>query len=84
MNREIFKTLFQNCVTEWIMVRYSSTWRERNEKECKDDVEHDKKRMNQTQFYTLMKKKTRLVMPKKELKSAVILSLKERATWGLS
>ena len=66
------------------MVRYSSTWRERNEKECKDDVEHDKKRMNQTQFYTLMKKKTRLVMPKKELKSAVILSLKERATWGLS
>lgn len=56
MNREIFKTLFQNCVTEWIMVRYSSTGRERNEKECKDDVEHDKKRMNQTQFYSLMKK----------------------------
>lgn len=47
------------------MVRYSSTGRKRNEKECKDDVEHDKKRMNQTQFYTLMKKKTRLVMPKR-------------------
>ena len=59
------------------MVRYSSTGRERNEKECKDDVEHDK--MNQTQFYPLMKN-TRLIMRKKELKSAVILSLKERAT----
>lgn len=62
------------------MVRYSSTGRKRNEKECKDDVEHDKKRMNQTQFYPLMKKNTRLIMRKKELKSAVILSLKERAT----
>lgn len=60
------------------MVRYSSTGRERNEKECKDDVEHDK--MNQTQFYPLMKKIRRLIMRKKELKSAVILSLKERAT----
>lgn len=38
------------------MVRYSSNGRERNEKECKDDVEHDKKRMNQTQFYSIMKK----------------------------
>ena len=38
------------------MVRYSSTERKRNEKECKDDVEHDKKRMNQTQFYTHEKK----------------------------
>ena len=38
------------------MVRYSSTGRKRNEKECKDDVEDEKKRMNQTQFYPLMKK----------------------------
>ena len=60
------------------MVRYSSTGRERNEKECKDDVERDK--MNQTQFYPLMKKIRRLIMRKKELKSAFILSLKERAT----
>ena len=46
------------------MVRYSSTGRERNEKECKDDVERDK--MNQTQFYPLMKKIRRLIKQKKQ------------------